>query len=240
MNNDTISVASGDTYNLTAIVLVDGQRVYGYDLEFLLNGTKYPSKGLTNGTYYAPFDVNFKGDKLVNITNRGIKTDLTYIKTAMLIVKEKTILTISSKDISYGDVGLFEINLTDINGNKLNGTVTVNIDGNEYQITITDGIGFLNVTDLKIGNHVAKAYFPGDEIYSSAYADTTFNVTDNSNSTDVPIDDNPNNKQNGFSKTYESYNSVHNNGLAANKTGNPLILLVLALFALIYPIKSRK
>ena len=243
MNNETIGIALGDNLNLTAVVIIDGQLVYGYNLEFVVNGTNYPADSLYNGTYYAPFSIESSGNRVVNITNMGIKENLTDIKTATLRMKEDTQLIISSDDITYGENATINIILKDKNGTGLTGTVTITVNGKKYNVEIVNGIGSIVIPGLSKDTYSVEGNFAGNIDFNPSFANTTFKVIANEdNSTDIPNNESNNDNNDSIVEYNDEYSDLNTDTLASTniRTGNPLVLLVLALFSLVCPITRRK
>ena len=63
------------------------------------------------------------------------------------------------------------------------GTINVNLDGIEYNITIFGGIAILNTTLLSAGTHMLTATYSGDENYLPAMKSTSFTVSSKGNNT---------------------------------------------------------
>lgn len=198
---------------------------------------------ITNGIQQT-FDARF--NRIVNVETNKSGQNVEYIfvtdnevKSLSLFTKAKVILDVSAEDIIVGE------NATIIIKSTVDGPVTVTVDGKKYNVTIVNNSGFIVIPGLPENVYFVEVNFAGNDYYNPSYANTTFNVTKNSNSPDIPeypdAPKNSSNMENKLIETHESSASINNHLVDNNiKTGNPLILLVLALFSLIYPIKRRK
>ncbi|MCF0226839.1 MAG: Ig-like domain repeat protein, partial [Methanobrevibacter sp.] len=98
----------------------------------------------------------------------------------------------------------------------INGNVTVTVGGKDYIVDIVNGSGVLVLSGLPAGEYTVVVYFDGNEYYANNTASTVFKI---SKKPDVK----PGNDTNDKIKNVENSNL---------KTGNPLLLLLLVLFAL--------
>ncbi len=93
------------------------------------------------------------------------------------IDKVNTTVTLILDNVTYGEniTGIIAVN--DEFGNNINGTAVVNIGGDEFNVTVANGKGSINVkNNLVSGYHTAKIVYLGDANYNSSMNETEFYV----------------------------------------------------------------
>ena len=80
------------------------------------------------------------------------------------------VASVSDKDV------VISITLTDVDGNKLTKVVTVKVGNEVANVNVTNGEGFLTLSDLKIGTYTADVTFAGDDVYANSSASTQFDI----------------------------------------------------------------
>ena len=103
------------------------------------------------------------------------------------------------------------------------GTITIEVDGRNYTASIKNGKAVFHISGLSPGSHGIKVFYSGDEKYLSRTCD--------GGSIKVIADDNGGSPSKGHGGI----------DMADKKTGNPLVMMVLVLFALVLvPFKRSK
>lgn len=167
--NVTIRDANGDIANVTGNVTVevDGQ-----------NFTVEVNEGV--GELDLPNNLN-PGNNTLNATFEGNEDYGSSNTTKDFNMKKQSQLEIEVSDIEYGENVTGNITLKDINGNIANitGEVTIELEGKNYTINVTEGKGQFNIKDdLKSGNYTIKAYFAGNDLYTESNTTGSFRVKD--------------------------------------------------------------
>ncbi|OWT33502.1 hypothetical protein BGI41_02055 [Methanobrevibacter sp. 87.7] len=121
--------------------------------------------GLAAGEY----DVvaNFAGD---NNYNASVN------KTSFNVGKDTPSIKVDATDVTYGSDVVVNVDLIGVNDAGLNGTVTVTINGNDYEVTVVDGKGSLTVPGLGAGEYAFSVNYPGSENYTVVSASGKVNV----------------------------------------------------------------
>ena len=98
--------------------------------------------------------------------------------TGQFTVISDTNLTVSVDDITYGQNATVNVRLTDADGNNLTGViVNVTIDGQTYEIPITNGFGSRDISGLAAkDNYTVNATFKGEGVYNPSNATDNFTV----------------------------------------------------------------
>jgi len=215
--NITLDSSNGMLLNETVNVTINN-KTYAVNV---VNGTGVLDvDGLSAGNYTV--ESVFNGNDNFDSSNNTVNFTIDYL-TPELNVK---IVTDGNKAIIY-------VRLT-YNGTGLNGTVTVNFNNKNYTVNVIDGKGNLTLSNLKNGKYGIDVIFDGDNIYSGISTNASFSI-------DVP-DKNGTDNGNSNTETSEDNNlkSLRFNGNSLPKTGNPIMVLLLALMALTVVIKRKE
>ncbi|AGN16734.1 Ig-like domain-containing protein [Methanobrevibacter sp. AbM4] len=215
--NITLDSSNGMLLNETVNVTINN-KTYAVNV---VNGTGVLDvDGLSAGNYTV--ESIFNGNDNFDSSNNTVNFTIDYL-TPELNVK---IVTDGNKAIIY-------VTLT-YNGTGLNGTVTVNFNNKNYTVNVIDGKGNLTLSNLKNGKYGINVIFDGDNIYSGISTNASFSI-------DVP-DKNGTDNGNSNTETSEDNNlkSLRFNGNTLPKTGNPIMVLLLALMALTVVIKRKE
>ncbi len=124
----------------------------------------------TNNTAYNA------GGALYDDTNETIyQENNTYTNnTPTNIGSKKYNLGISVDNISYNENAEIKIALTDKNNNTLSQSITVIVNGNEYEVDVTDGNGVLTLNNLAAGKYTVIASLKSNNTeLTSKYAEFT-------------------------------------------------------------------
>ncbi|MDO5849042.1 MAG: hypothetical protein Q4P18_05880 [Methanobrevibacter sp.] len=97
--------------------------------------------------------------------------------TTFTVGKIKTDVSIFIPDHKVDEKVTGVVDLIDANGNRINGTVSVSINGTQYSVTVTNGKGTLLVSGLYAGNYTANVEYPGNSKYYSSANNTVFTVS---------------------------------------------------------------
>ena len=215
--NITLDSSNGMLLNETVNVTINN-KTYAVNV---VNGTGVLDvDGLSAGNYTV--ESVFNGNDNFDSSNNTVNFTIDYL-TPELNVK---IVTDGNKAIIYVRLKY--------NGTGLNGTVTVNFNNKNYTVNVIDGKGNLTLSNLKNGKYGIDVIFDGDNIYSGISTNASFSI-------DVP-DKNGTNNGNSNTETSEDNNlkSLRFNGNSLPKTGNPIMVLLLALMALTVVIKRKE
>ena len=215
--NITLDSSNGMLLNETVNVTINN-KTYAVNV---VNGTGVLDvDGLSAGNYTV--ESVFNGNDNFDSSNNTVNFTIDYL-TPELNVK---IVTDGNKAIIYVRLKY--------NGTGLNGTVTVNFNNKNYTVNVIDGKGNLTLSNLKNGKYGIYVIFDGDNIYSGISTNASFSI-------DVP-DKNGTDNGNSNTETSEDNNlkSLRFNGNSLPKTGNPIMVLLLALMALTVVIKRKE
>ena len=215
--NITLDSSNGMLLNETVNVTINN-KTYAVNV---VNGTGVLDVDSLSAGNYTVESV-FNGNDNFDSSNNTVNFTIDYL-TPELNVK---IVTDGNKAIIY-------VRLT-YNGTGLNGTVTVNFNNKNYTVNVIDGKGNLTLSNLKNGKYGIDVIFDGDNIYSGISTNASFSI-------DVP-DKNGTDNGNSDTETSEDNNlkSLRFNGNSLPKTGNPIMVLLLALMALTVVIKRKE
>ena len=163
----------------------------------------------SSGVY--PLDIMYLGDGVYNPSNT----------TAKMVVGKVTNISADPVTGNQGDKINVTVNVTDDGGNPvLNGTATLIIDGVEYTAEVHNGTATFIDVILPKSSTSAILKYSGNEYY--APGESTFDVI--INSAEEPENNQTVPSQNNVNKTVK--HSI------ASQTGNPILVLVLALMCL--------
>lgn len=122
-----------------------------------------------NGTAYLPINTQ-TGTYTIKATYQNATI------TKNITVKTLTQLKVNIQDINQADDLLVYATLTDSNSNKLNGEIILEINGNYYEIIITNGAGSRNLGEFKAGTYTYTATYPENNILYSTNTTGSFKV----------------------------------------------------------------
>ena len=113
------------------------------------------------------------GVKTVAVTYAGDSNFTGNFTTANFTVHKHTpVITVNVTDISVGDIALINITAPI----DITNPVIININGTEYAVNVTSGIGQLPILGLSNGTYNVTVRYTGDDKYLSANNTTSFNV----------------------------------------------------------------
>jgi hypothetical protein len=174
-SNVATTYGSGDRL-VVALKDIKGNAVEGKEIRISLGGSNFTETTDSNGQVSIVIDLN-PNSYVAEISFAGDDDYKASSATANVTI-DKINTTITAYDVSmyYADGGNITAALKDINGNPMvNKTVTVNLNGTDYEMS-TDSNGEVSMAiDLPSGTYGAGIYFAGDEWYS--YSHKSISVT---------------------------------------------------------------
>ncbi|OWT33504.1 hypothetical protein BGI41_02065 [Methanobrevibacter sp. 87.7] len=160
--NNTVSIrligVNGEALNGTVTVTIkDKNKV---NKNYLVNVTD--GRGSIFVPVYAAGEYNdvvatYKGNDNYNASKN---------MTSFKVSKATPSIKVDVPEVTYGEDATLNINVLGVNDEALNGTVTVTVNGKEYNITVTDGKGSLTVPGLNAGNYSFVVNYLGNENYT--------------------------------------------------------------------------
>ena len=164
-----IDVGEGALIEISMNPLADGEVIVNVGGK---NYTVYIYDGSGSETIYglkpAKYDVTayYEG-------NDYLLSDETATSFTVRAVQQDSGLTIFSPNISMSDDAVIEITINPL----ATGNVTVNVCGNNYTVSLTDGVGNVTLVDLAAGSYTAKAIYEGDENFLASEKTIAFAVS---------------------------------------------------------------
>ncbi|WP_409199779.1 beta strand repeat-containing protein [Methanobrevibacter sp. DSM 116169] len=219
MNEDTITADFGNSVILNATLTDDKNNIIvGQNITLTnLNLDDIVLSDYINGLYNITYLPPSVGIFNINGTYQG-GNNLT-IKMGLLKVIGSTNLNITvDSNIIYSEDGYIHFNITTTDNKKINGTITVNINGTIKNLNIENGYGKLNINDMPAGeNYLINATFtPSDNQNYTISTNNTEQFTINKATTNINItsDINITYKEDG----YIYFNITTNNNKNINGT----------------------
>ena len=157
----------------TAIITVNVPDNATGEVTLEIDGVKYTAN-ITDGKARFEIDNLTSGNKTIAVDYAGDDNYVANHTTAAITVSKVT--PDVKLNIKTDDVGNAIINVTA--PDDATGQVLVDVDGVGYYVNITDGKGQLVLPDITGGNHEVTATYAGDDKYSSATANASFEVSD--------------------------------------------------------------
>ncbi|MBR6023704.1 MAG: Ig-like domain repeat protein, partial [Methanobrevibacter sp.] len=159
-DNATITVTMGQEINGT-VILSDGKNNYSVTVT---NGAgRYNITGLANDTY--SIKATFEGNE--NYT--GNVSEIKDLKVNRIATDINVTVETS---VTYGNKAVFTVELNA----TINTTAIVTVDGKNYTVVLTNGVGKLNVSELNVNNYKVNVTYKGDGKYIASNNTTAFNV----------------------------------------------------------------
>ena len=174
--SSSISVGQNAIYDIVLNPEVTGYIVNG-SVTVKLNNKEYVVpiynnkgylnvSGLSNGIY--TLDVNYTGDDTFNPTSKNTTAQVSVNKVDINNIDVKVVTT----PIYVGQNASYIINITSrTSGYVVNGFVTIKIDKQEQNVSISNGIGRVDISNLAEGSYTINVSYAGDDTFNS------FNVT---------------------------------------------------------------
>ena len=183
---DNVAIIAGEDATVTVTLLDDQGPMAEKDITLIVGDTEYTAAtddegiatftipDLAKGNYIA--QAIFAGDDLYDEASG-----------AGLIMVSDTILTVDVPTIDYGTPITINVGLVDVDDNPLSGLVIVNINGEDYNVLVTDGEGTIEVNEvLDAGDYTVNAKYIGDSVTT---AESTFTVYPLSADMTVSVED---------------------------------------------------
>ena len=153
-------------------------------ISFELDGTSYSGIKTTDGVYVSEDLELTPGKHSIFVVFVGNENYLgSYDQVAFEVDKFATAeVTVSADPIKEGEDAIIQITVKD--GDKgLSGVVTVTLDGTDYAVDVTDGVGTLTVknlvaTETPTTTYPITAKFNGNDEYAEATGTGSIDVTD--------------------------------------------------------------
>ena len=123
--------------------------------------------GLPDGVYNV--NVYYAGNnQFINQTNNTAIITVNKVNTTISVIPVYD-------NIFVGEDAAYTIEVT-ADKYIVNGFVTVNINNKNYNVSISNGAGYLTVSNLNEGNHVLNAYYAGNNQFNPSSIENTANV----------------------------------------------------------------
>jgi len=133
------------------------------------------------GFYESNYTLTEKETVMISPENNTITNNtltITYVKTLSY--------TITTENISYGDVEKITFNVIDDDTNKgADLVLNVTVDGVEYKVAISEGIGELEIPDLNAGNYTVITQLESN--YYESFTNTSYFEVAKANQTEMDI-----------------------------------------------------
>ena len=130
-------------------------------------------------------NVTYAGDDIFNsysVTNKA-KVDVNKVNVNPINV------TPTSSTIFVGENAIYNISVTtNVAGYIVNGFVTVNVAGKQYNVSIINGEGSVSIFGLNKGTHNIDVVYDGDETFNSVANRTAATITVNKVNTIIDVD----------------------------------------------------
>ena len=234
-----ISGKPGDEKNITVTVSnQDNKSVENGTVTLTLNGKVYNAivengKALFSVELPSPGEYNvtvtYDGNDYYNSSSSSISVDVEKLNTKDL----------SAEDVSgkAGEKTDIRVEIVDEKGNSVrNGTATLTVDGKTYTAEVVDGAATFKDVVLPDKDTVADVYYHGNDYYNASSATFSIKVKHDNNNTE-PDSNNTSESNN----TVENKTAKHASAkvVDGNATGNPMAILVLALFTLVITYRKK-
>ncbi len=211
LDQDKNPVANG-----TVTLTLNG-KTYNATVE---NGKAVLSIELPNpGSYNAT--VTYNGNDYYNSSSSSIAVDVEKVNTNVPSAEDVSGKAGEKKDIP--------VKFVDENGNPVkNGTATLTIDGKTYTAEVTKGVAIFKDVVLPNNDTVADVYYHGNDYYNASSA--TFSIKVKQNNTEPDSNNTDENK---------TVKHVSSNVVDGNATGNPIAMMLLALFVMVITYRKK-
>ncbi|MDO5849720.1 MAG: Ig-like domain-containing protein, partial [Methanobacteriaceae archaeon] len=201
-----------------SIALYPGKGSFIYRFDSTGPFTNEWKENLTPGNYNAI---------IVFVSNEGNYKGIA--KIPYTISKATTKISIELVKGKVGEKVIITAIVTDQNDNPIkNGTITIDFNGKKYKTEVIDGIATIELILPNEGKYSATAYYEESDLYNSSFTVFTVEVTDIPNPNPNP---NPNVNPN--------HNSINNGVGVMENTGNPLLVLLIALCTIGFGLRRK-
>ena len=93
------------------------------------------------------------------------------------VAQVKANLAVNIANVSYGEASIVTVKLTGVKNTKLNGTVVVTINNQEYKVNVKNGVGTLNEVKLPVNTYELSATWEGNNNYTKTITSGGFEVS---------------------------------------------------------------
>ena len=151
---------------------------------------------ITNGSgRFRVYNLEY-GVHTVNVSYAGDDTYLAAANVAEADVRvNKVLVTIDvnpiTQSIFVGDNAVLKITiLPTVENYTVNGSALVTVDGvGDFNVSITNGVGYVTFYDLVNATHIVHVYYAGDNVFNSKTFDETVHVLVNKRPTSISMPD---------------------------------------------------
>ena len=186
LNNGTYYVTPNEKFRLNATVIVDGTAIVGGYVLTISNGThNYTTEYKGHGVYVVEMEFVVNSTFKSQLYTAYLNDDTTHsgyiVKDAAVIVNRNITIEIELDQASLEKNLTGNLTIRDAKGNIANitGEVTLELNGKNYTVNVTEGKGTFNLpNDLESGKYNITATIPESENYNSATNSTNFTLVD--------------------------------------------------------------
>lgn len=155
----------------------------------IVNGEEYTAT-VTNGKYNISVSGVPAGEYEVEVYFPGDEDYLeTTATTTVVVEKQSSNVTINVDDIELSEDATITGTVTGADGEALEGTVTITVADEEYNVTLVDGAFSLTVTNLTMGTYEVEVVFNGNDNYNVSEETAEFEVTKITTDIELDMDD---------------------------------------------------
>ena len=152
INVNCDDIVFGQTLNITANIKAEGK------VNISLDNVIYQADIINNTVELFVGNITAGNHTIVLNYYESANYYSSNITSSVYVAKKQTDLIISATDIVYGDDLIVNVNVD----SRATGTVSVNVGGKDYNITLVDGKGSKSIGDLGAGNYMITAKYGGD------------------------------------------------------------------------------
>ena len=174
--NTTTGLIQNISYGTENITLIFNDNLSG-NISVLLNGTVYNGT-VENGISHVNIGINNvdKYTALISYSGDNNYNGFKEIPLNFSIYKANPEIITNINNSTYGDINTVDITIIGVNGELLNGTVKVDINGRDYNLTLNNGKVIFELNNLSAGNYPVKIYYNGNNNYNNYTNETSFTV----------------------------------------------------------------
>ena len=149
--------ADGDDFNASLNVSVGGEN---YMVPVTNGRGNLVLSNLLEGNYTV--DVNYNGD---NIFNPYLSSEICNFTVNKITLNDIDV-SVVNRSIIVGDSAVFIVTV-DSDKYPFNGYVTLSIGDKQYNVSVSNNKGYLNVSDLAVGDYGVNVTYAGDDQFNS-------------------------------------------------------------------------
>jgi hypothetical protein len=233
-----VSGKPSDEKDITVTVIdQNNNSVENGTVSLTLNGKTYESN-VENGKVVFTVELPSPGEYNVTVSYNGNDYYNSSASSIGINVEKMNTKAPSAEDVSgkAGEKTDIKVKFVDEKGNPVkNGTATLTLDGKTYSAEVIDGVATFKDVVLPDEDTVADVYYQGNDYYNASSTTFSIKVQQDDNNTDDndTVPDGNNADENKMVK------HVSSRVVDGNATGNPIAMLVLALFALVITYRKK-